>query len=41
MRGHLSYDDIMNKLTIEDYKIYNDIIKENLKTTSETRMPFI
>jgi hypothetical protein len=41
MRGHLSYDDIMYKLTIEDYKIYNDIIKENLKTTAETKLPFI
>lgn len=41
MRGHLSYNDIMCKLSAEDYKIYNDIIQENLDLTKETKLPFI
>lgn len=41
MRGHLSYYEVMNVLTREDMSILNDIIKENLKNTSETKISMV
>jgi len=41
MRGHLSYNDLMHKISREDFKIYQDIIKENLETTAQTKIPMV
>ena len=41
MRGHLSYTDLMHVINREDFKIMNDIISENLKTTAETKIPMV
>lgn len=38
MRG-LSYSEIMN-MAFEERDIINDIIKENLETTKNTKLPF-
>jgi hypothetical protein len=39
MRGGLNYDDAM-LLSLEDRKIINDIIKDNLETAKKSGMPF-
>ena len=39
MRGGLSYTEAMH-LSIDERKIINEIIKENLETTKKTKMPF-
>lgn len=39
MRGGLSYDDAM-MLSQSERMIIADIIKSNLETTKETRLPF-
>jgi hypothetical protein len=39
MRGGVSYDDAM-MLPYEDRKIIADIVKANLETTKETKLPF-
>lgn len=39
MRGGLSYTEAMN-LSMDERKIINDIIKENLETTKKSKMPF-
>ena len=39
MRGGLSYDQAM-LLSLEDRKIINDIIKDNLETAKKSGMPF-
>jgi len=36
MRGSFSYDDLMYKITLEDREILNNIIKENIETTSKS-----
>lgn len=39
MRGGLSYTEAMN-LSMDERKIINEIIKENLETTKKSKMPF-
>lgn len=39
MRGSISYDDAM-LLSVEDRKIINTLIKNNLETTKESGLPF-
>ena len=39
MRGSLSFSESF-ELTIEDREIINSIIKENIETTKETKLPF-
>lgn len=41
MRGHLSYTDLMHVINREDVEILQDIIKENLEATAETRIPMV
>jgi len=41
MRGHLSYTDLMHVINREDVKIFQDIIRENLQTTAETKIPMV
>mgnify|MGYP001375408679 CR=1 FL=1 len=40
MRGSFSYEDVMLKISNEDKDILNDIINENLQTTTKTNLPF-
>ena len=39
MRGGLSYTEAMN-LSMDERKIINEIIKENLETTKKSKTPF-
>ena len=39
MRGGLNYDDAM-LLSIEDRRIINEIVKDNLETAKKSGMPF-
>ena len=39
MRGGVSYEDVLN-MSIEERKLINEIIEENLETTKKTQMPF-
>ena len=36
MRGSFTYDDLMFKISFEDRKILNKIIKDNLETVNKT-----
>ena len=39
MRGGITYDDAV-MLSVEERKVINDIIKDNLETTKESGLPF-
>jgi hypothetical protein len=39
MRGGVSYEEVMN-MSSSERKMINEIIKENLETTKNTKMPF-
>ena len=39
MRGGLSYDHAM-QLSVQERKIINELIKENLETTKKSGLPF-
>jgi len=39
MRGGLNYNDAM-LLSVEDRRIINDIVKDNLETAKKSGMPF-
>jgi hypothetical protein len=39
MRGGVSYEDVLN-MSIEERKLINELIEENLETTKKTQMPF-
>jgi len=41
MRGSMTYEDIFWNLNSEDKDIISDIIKENIETTTKTRMPLL
>ena len=41
MRGAISYDDIMYKLSADDKEVISTIISENIEQTAKTRLPFI
>ena len=41
MRGSFTYDDLMFKISLEDRKILNNIIKENIETVNKTKMPLL
>lgn len=41
MRGSISYDDLMFKISREDKEIMNRIIKDNIETTNKTKMPLV
>lgn len=41
MRGFITYTDAMHVISSEDLTIFNDIIKENMDITKETKLPFI
>tara|TARA_B100001057_G_C22814318_1_gene936741 strand:- start:852 stop:977 length:126 start_codon:yes stop_codon:yes gene_type:complete len=41
MRGALSYDDVMYKISQEDKEIIGKIAQENIKLTTESRMPLV
>lgn len=39
MRGGISYTDIMN-MSSEERKLISELIKSNIETTKNTKMPF-
>ena len=39
MRGGVSYEDVLN-MSIEERKLINELIEENLETTKKTQLPF-
>lgn len=39
MRGSLSFSESFD-LSVEDLEIIGNIVKENIETTTKTRMPF-
>jgi len=41
MRGSFTYDDLMFKISTEDRKILNKIIKDNLETVNKTKLPLL
>ena len=41
MRGSFAYDDLMFKISVEDRKILNEIIKENIETVNKTKLPLL
>lgn len=41
MRGSFTYDDLMFKISTEDRKILNKIIKDNLDTVNKTKLPLL
>tara|TARA_Y200000002_G_scaffold383096_1_gene403189 strand:+ start:3050 stop:3175 length:126 start_codon:yes stop_codon:yes gene_type:complete len=41
MRGALSYDDVMYKISADDKEIISKIAEENIKLTSDAKMPLI
>ncbi len=41
MRGSFTYDDLMFKISTEDRKILNQIIKDNIETVNKTKMPLL
>lgn len=41
MRGSITYDDIMYKLSADDKDVISTIINENIEQTAKTRLPFI
>lgn len=41
MRGGVSSNDLFYLYSYEDRKIINDIIKENIETTKNTRLPLL
>ncbi len=41
MRGAFSYDDVMYKISVEDKEIIGKIAEENIKLTSDSKMPLI
>lgn len=41
MRGSFTYDDLMFKISFEDRKILNKIIKDNLETVNKTKLPLL
>ena len=41
MRGAITYNDIMFKLTADDKEVISTIISENIEQTAKTRLPFI
>ena len=41
MRGSVSVNDLLERYSLEDIKIIQDIIKENIKVTKDTGMPLI
>lgn len=41
MRGGVTSEQLLYSLTYEDRKIIQKIVKENIKTTQESRMPLL
>lgn len=41
MRGSFTYENLMYDISVEDREILNKIIKENIETTNETRLPLV
>jgi len=41
MRGGVSYERLMYELGVEDRKIINGIIKDNIENTNKTKMPLV
>lgn len=41
MRGALSYDDVMYKITSDDKEVINKIAEENIEATTKTKLPFV
>ena len=41
MRGAFSYDDVMYKISQEDKEILGKIAEENIKLTTDSKMPLI
>lgn len=41
MRGGVSYAELLDRYTADDREAINDIIKENIENTKETRMPLM
>ena len=39
MRGGVSYEDVLN-MSIEERKLINELLEENLETTKKTQLPF-
>lgn len=40
MRGSANIQDLLTDTDIGDFEIFNNIIKDNLKTTKETKLPW-
>jgi hypothetical protein len=41
MRGGVHVNDLFDRYTLEDIKILQDIIKENIEATKATQMPLV
>jgi len=41
MRGGVSVDDLLHIYSFEDREMIYNVIKENIETTKETRMPLL
>lgn len=41
MRGSMTYEDLMYKISAEDVEVITRIIKDNIEATKESRMPLI
>lgn len=41
MRGSITYDDVMWKLSSEDKEIINKIVEENIDMSVKSKMPLI
>ena len=41
MRGGINVNDLFDRYTLEDIKILQEIIKENIEATKATQMPLV
>jgi hypothetical protein len=41
MRGGVSYESLMYELGVEDRKIINSIVRDNIETTNKTKLPLL
>jgi len=41
MRGSMSYNDLMYKISHEDIEILNRIIKDNIDATEKSKLPLL
>jgi hypothetical protein len=41
MRGSISVNDLFDRYTSEDIKLINEVIKSNIKATTDSGMPLL